>query len=192
MFVIGCLLTTSFVSIGSLAKNQQSITVITNKSLDEKLNGFLDSLNEKDILNPQLINIIRNKIIFNNYDGEIIPGTFIFTPCNPIDIEGIGIVDYDGSFGYLCLDEGTAELDNTFSRNYLKDEIGAICIFEEFEGEIIGEPEESSPLKVTGQSGLFILVEYSHLLAIYIDEMFYTGVEVPVIITNMIKPHCIL
>jgi len=185
LLVIGFLLTTSFVSINAIAEKQQINTGPINKSIDEKVKVLLDFINKLDIKNPNLINSLKNVIITYYYDGEVLPGTFIFDPCDPINIEGLGIVNYDGTFGFLALEDGTAELDNTFNRNYISGEIAAICIFEDFEGEIIGDPEETSPLEITGQSGWFCLVEYSYLLELIVDESYSKGEPVQVTIKNI-------
>jgi len=184
LFLIGCLLIASFVSIGVMAEKQQIKKDSANLSFEEKLNCFLNSLNEKNIFDSKKISTIRRNINFNTMEGEVVPGTYIFNPCDPIDIEGIGLVDYDGAFGYLALEDGTVELDNTFNGNYEQDIIAAICIFEDFEGDIIGDPEEISPLEVTGKAGWFCLIEFSYLLEMSIEGEFKLGTEVPVIISN--------
>ena len=104
ILAIGFLLTTSFITIGVTAEKLQINTGASNISMEEKIKGFLDSLNEKKVLDSNIINKIKSMILSNNHNAEIIPGTFIFIYCDPINIEGIGIVYYDSPSGIIYLD----------------------------------------------------------------------------------------
>jgi len=185
LLIIGCLLITNFISISVMAGKPNIKLYPTNKSIEQKLKDFLDFMNKKDIINPQLSNKIKNIInSVHNYD-VILPGTFIFEPCKFIDIQGLGVVDYNGTFGFLTLENGTAELDDTFNRYYINGEICAVCIFDAFEGEIIGDPEETSPLNMVGECEWFCLVELSYLLELEVGGSFNKGEPVEVTINNI-------
>jgi len=185
IFVASLLLSASFIALNAVAKTHQIDTSSINNSQDDKLKNILDYIFENEIISPDVTTRLKHVISSYYYNGEILPGTFIFDPCNPINIEGIGIVDYDGALGFLALEDGIAELDNSFSRTYDYEIIAAVCIFESFDGEIEGSAEEMGPLQVTGQSGWFCLVEFSYLLELSVDPSFFIGDEIPITVINV-------
>ena len=166
----------------------QNIDEPTEKMLDEFFT-FLDKQKNLQI-NPSIKNIIKKAVISGD-DGNLVPGVYIFNPCDPIDLEGIGTVSKNESTAVVYLHEGTALLNNTFSGEYIEWEIAALGTF----GNFLGTCEGSSgypfePLTVTGSSEHALFMESSYMLEMRVnDEKYKRGTQIPVKIKRMVFPY---
>ena len=166
----------------------QNIDEPTEKVLDEFFT-FLDK-QENLIINPSMKKLIKQAVTSGD-DGNFPPGIYLFNPCDPIDVQGVGTVSKNESTAVVYLHEGTALLNDTFSGEYIEWEIAALGTFGNFYGICDGSsgyPFE--PLTVTGSSEHALFMESSYMLEMRVDdEKYKRGVEIPVKIKRLVFPY---
>jgi hypothetical protein len=192
--IVGVLLISSIVSVGVIADNQKIRAHGIIKSSDDSIDRFFAFLEEQENLNPTMKNFLKHATAAND-GGMIFPGYYYFAPCDPIDIEGVGVVGIGEEEVAVALLNGTINLDNTFSHEYNSDEIVAAIIFYNFSGEIEGGPEEG-PVNITGYSEEAVIVEISLLAFLWMGSEHKRRNPISVIVFNlkeenieMVNPH---
>ncbi|MCK4364697.1 MAG: hypothetical protein KAW45_01465 [Thermoplasmatales archaeon] len=168
-----------------------SITAINAEENNEDFDGFFTFLDQQGNLNinPSMKKIIKQAVTSGD-DGKILPGIYIFNPCDPIDLQGVGTMNKNESSAMVYLHEGTANLNNSFSGEYIEWEIAALGTF----GNFLGTCEGSSgypfePLTMTGSSEHALFIESSYMLEMRVtDEKYKRGTEIPVKIKRLVFP----
>jgi hypothetical protein len=190
IFFIG---TSIIPSMGSIiAYKQQIRTQNINESLKEVLNLFFTSLDKQEFLkmNPSIKELIK-QIVISGKDGKLIPGFYIFNPCDPIIIDGVGIVNQNESSAIVYLHDGTVHLNDTFNGEYTDWEIAALGTFGNFIGICNGSGGfPFKPLSVSGGSEYALFIESSYMIEMRItNEKYKRGVEIPVKIKRLVFPN---
>ena len=180
-------------SMGRIIVDKQYTKVQSiNKPSEEVLSPFYTFIHKQKNLqiSPSIKNIIKKAVISGD-DENLVPGVYIFNPCDPIDLEGIGTVSKNESTAVVYLHEGTALLNDTFSGEYIEWEIAALGTFGNFWGTCEGSsgyPFE--PLTVTGSSEHALFMESSYMLEMRVsDEKYKRGTQIPVKIKRMVFPY---
>jgi len=179
-------------SIGKIITDkQQIITKDINKPSEEVLNQFYLFIDKQENvkINPLMKKLIKQSVTSND-DGKILPGFYIFDPCDPINIQGIGTVSKNESCAVIYLHDGTAYLNNSFNGQYIEWEIAALGTFINFSGTCDGSNEYPfKPLNMTGSSEYALFVESSFMLEMSIvKEKYKRGVEIPINIKRLVFP----
>ena len=175
-----------------IADKQQTRTQNINKPSEEVLNPFYMFIDKQENLkiNPSMKKLIKQAVTSGD-DGNFLPGFYEFNPCDPIDIQGVGTVGENESNVVFYLHEGTADLNNSFSGEYIGWEIAALGSFGDFSGECDGfQGYPFKPLNVTGRAEYALLVESSFMLEMSVkQEKYKRGVEIPVKIKRLFFPY---
>jgi len=175
-----------------ISYKQQNKTQNIDEPTEKTLDKFFTSLDNQEYLNinPSMKKIIKQAVTSGD-SGKILPGVYIFVPCDPIDIQGVGTVAKNESTAVVYLHEGTASLNNSFSGEYIEWEIAALGTFGNFYGICDGTngfPFE--PLTVTGSSEHALFMESSYMLEMRVDnEKYKRGTEIPVNIKRLVFPY---
>jgi len=179
-------------SVGKIISDKrQTRTQYSNKLSEEVFNSVNMFIDEQNILkiNPSMKKFIKQAVSSWD-DGKYLPGFYIFNPCDPIDMQGIGTVSKNESSVVVYLHEGTAHLNNTFTGEYIGWEIAALASFADFSGIVDGfSGLPFKPLNVTGSAEYALLVESSFMLELKVEkEKYKRGFEIPVKIQRLIFP----
>ena len=175
-----------------ISSHQQIRTQNINEPAENMLDEFFTfSDNQENLkINPSMKKLIKQAVTSGD-DGNLPPGIYLFNPCDPIDVQGVGTVSKNESTAVVYLHEGTALLNNSFSGEYIEWEIAALGTF----GNFLGTCEGSSgypfePLTVTGSSEHALFMESSYMLEMRVDdEKYKRGTEIHVKIKRLVFPY---
>ena len=176
-----------------IADKQQTRTQNISKPSEEVLNPFYMFIDKQEYLkiNPLMKKLIKQAVTSGD-DGNFLPGFYKFNPCDPIDIQGVGIIAGENETSvFVYLHEGTAHLNDSFSGEYIGWEIASLGSFGGFSGEYDGFQDfPFKPLNVTGRAEYSLLVEISFMLEMSVKQVKYKrGVEIPVKIKRLVFPY---
>lgn len=184
LIVLGIFLLASIASVSVIADKQNIRAQNSNRTTENGLDQIFSFIEKHKSINSFIKNLIKQQIEYSNQEDFYydLPGFYLFSPCSSINIEGIGTVSEDDSHLTIYLHDGSVDLNNSYSDIFIEWQICAIIILINFSGEWDGSQEfPFKSLTINGESDYALLVEFSYLLSIDIQNNKYErGKNIPV------------
>ena len=120
-------------------------------------------------------------------NGNCSPHCWYFTPCDPIEIEGYGIVIYsedEKSMDILFFNNGNVKLNNEFDYDYDKSIITCDIEIINFTGTLDDDGNPLTPFSVSGSAEIVGLCEESQMVDISHKDIVNLGNNIPVKLKN--------